>query len=142
MGFLDCALQITAINGYKLATPCCIRPQGMWSAYAPQRVQPGEETVAHFLVSYLPKFYQVIPNSVYQMLYKGGRTSTLLHNDDRLVSGPFLPRLAGANSSRFEIITAVACYITWTRGKAVTPHTYELITYKIASAPVTFKTGL
>ena len=133
VGFLDCALQITAINGHKLSTPHCISPVGMWSAYAPQRIQPGEETVVHFLVSYLPKFYQVIPNSVYQMLYHQGKTEVLLHNNNQLVSGPFLPRLAGSNSNRFETITA----------SAVCPKfTFDKCFKQSISAPVTFKTGL
>ena len=133
VGFLDCALRITAINGHNLSIPHIISPTGMWAAYALQRIQPGEQTVVHFLVSYLPKFYQVIPNNVYQMLYQQGRTSTLLHNDDRLVSGPFLPRLAGSHSSRFEIITASAVCPKFVSDKRFT---------QSISAPVTFKTGL
>ena len=133
VGFLDCALQITAINGCKLSSPCHVVAIGAWSAYAAQLINPGEETDVHFLVSYLPRIYQVIPNRVYQMLYNQGKTSILLHNDQRLVSAPFLPRLAGFSSSRFETITAFAVCPTFVFDKRFK---------QSISAPITFKTGL
>ncbi len=119
---------IIAINGNTLSSPCGLAKHGRaWSAFRSrqQTLMPGQETIRHILLSeYEPRF-AVIP-----------------HQDPHLTDGVILPRLAGSNSSRFETITAIACYTTYRRGEAIDRRTYKLISHEIDSAPVTFKTGL
>ena len=133
-GYYTVSLSVIAINGKTLSKPFGITKGGRsWAANFPdpQTLQPGEEAVRHIFVSDLEPIYNVVT-----FYSQGGRKVIL--NDNRLVSGPILPRLGGSNSSRFETIKAVAVFDTLNSGNA---H-YGVWSGQIVSAPVTFKTGL
>ena len=143
IGYRNFTLQIAAIGAYKLSVPYRIVDRRMWAAaYALQLIQPGEETEVHFLVSYLPRFCQVLPNGIYRASPYAAKVFAMPYHDNRLVSGLYLPRLAGVSNSRFETVTASVVYTMRTRGGRIGSKSYKVITREIISAPVTFKTGL
>ena len=128
--FIPFGVEITAINGTNLSAPVGLgdRRGFMTSAFSLQikTLQPGEELAKRIFVVNLQARYNVTP-----------------HQDPRLVDGPILPRLAGANSSRFETVTLCAVYMTWQSGSRIAgTNSYQMLTQELVSVPVTVKTGL
>jgi hypothetical protein len=142
-GYYAVALHITAINGQVLSAPFIVGKELCgWAANTPktEMVYPNEEIERRILVSDLPPCYWVAHNNNNAIRFS-------VH-DNRLASGPRLPRLSGANSSRFETITAYATFstlgmfnISASGGNAYNAR-YGVWSGQATSAPVTFKTGL
>ncbi len=142
-GYYAITLHITAINGQVLSVPFAVGKELRgWSASTPktETVYPNQEIEQQISVSDLPPCYWVAPNERNDKRFPA--------HDNRLASGPRLPRLGGANSSRFETITAYATFstlgmfnINTSAGDAYNTQ-HGVWSGEVASAPVTFKTGL